>query len=57
MHLQGLSPEAHYRVKVLDAKKASLPESVTGSYLMQYGVSVDLRGDYDATSIELERMP
>jgi alpha-galactosidase len=58
VRLEGLDPAAHYRVKPLDGKKVtSLPETVTGSYLMQYGVQFELKGDYDATSIELERVP
>jgi alpha-galactosidase len=52
--LQGLTPEATYRVRPTDdALKGS--EAVSGAYLMHHGVELNLRGDYGGTLVILER--
>ncbi len=64
VHLQGLDPNAQYRLKPLEAGASAggprgpkLPDTVTGSYLMEVGLQLPLRGDYDSASILIERLP
>jgi alpha-galactosidase len=57
LNLQGLDPKARYRITVLDEDKAKPPSEASGSYLMHFGLSLNLRGDYDSTSVLLERLP
>jgi alpha-galactosidase len=67
IYLRGLDEAAVYRVKTIDGKLVS-PGSgaapppggagvtLSGSYLMNYGLNFELAGDFDSTSIVLERM-
>lgn len=57
LYLRGLDPNARYRITALDSDKAKLPAEASGSYLMNFGVELGLRGDYDSTSVLLERLP
>ena len=57
VRLQGLDPKAAYRVHALDASKYAGEGTVRGSVLMGAGVKLKLEGDYDATALELERLP
>ncbi|MDE3195034.1 MAG: alpha-galactosidase [Acidobacteriota bacterium] len=52
IRLEGLDPKAAYSVQVLGQNSA---QQFSGAYLMQYGVSVRLTGDYDSTSVLLQR--
>jgi len=57
VRLEGLSPTAMYRVVPLDAKKVpGLAVEVNGSQLMGEGIQFNLRGDYDAVAVRLERI-
>jgi alpha-galactosidase len=56
VQLQGLDSAAQYRVHALDPKISSGEEVVSGAVLMHLGVRLDLRGDYDATALVLERL-
>jgi alpha-galactosidase len=58
--LQGLDEEAIYSVTLFDGKarprSAPPPGKLSGAYLMNHGVALPLTGDYDATSIKLDRI-
>jgi alpha-galactosidase len=55
--LRGLEENAMYKVQAIDA--AQLPEmgNLSGAYLMHHGLDLKLRGDYDSTSVMLEKLP
>lgn len=57
LHLRGLSEDATYSLNTIDDKLENKREKVSGAYLMHYGIQLRLRGDYDATAIELNRVP
>ena len=52
IRLLGLDPAATYRVRVLGQQNT---QELSGAYLMENGVTVRLTGDYDSTSVLLER--
>jgi alpha-galactosidase len=58
--LRGLDEKANYSVTVFDGKTrphgAPMPAKLGGAYLMNHGLLLPLTGDYDATSIKLERV-
>lgn len=58
--LRGLDEKATYSVTVFDGKSrprgAPIPAELSGAYLMNHGFALPLTGDYDATSIKLERV-
>lgn len=53
IRLAGLDARATYRVQVLGESQT---QTLSGAYLMSQGVNVSLRGDYDSTSVLLERV-
>jgi alpha-galactosidase len=53
--LRGLEEAARYRLTTVDDKLAEKSETMTGSYLMHRGLDFNLRGDYDSTSVVLEK--
>lgn len=55
IRLQGLDEKAMYKVEATDGKLAERQPQLSGAYLMRVGLNVNLRGDYDATAIVLER--
>lgn len=56
VRLQGLNPEAMYRLHPLDPAKYKGDVTISGALLMGDGVSIRLQGDYDSTAIALERV-
>jgi alpha-galactosidase len=54
--LQGLDPRAVYQVRSLDGKLVEKLETASGAYLLAHGLTFDLKGDFDATVVVLERM-
>jgi alpha-galactosidase len=52
LHLQGLDPRAIYQLELWDG---TMLEKSSGAYLMQNGIHVTLRGDYDSTAILLHQ--
>jgi alpha-galactosidase len=56
LNLQGLDPAAKYRITALDQHKSSLLAEASGNYLMHFGITLLLRGDYDSTSVLLEKV-
>jgi len=56
VYLRGLDPAAVYRVKRIDGKLTDPQESLSGGYLMNHGLNFNLEGDFDGTSVELEKV-
>ena len=56
LRLQGLAEDATYSITTIDDKLEEKVERVRGAYLMHHGIRLRLRGDYDATAIELDRV-
>ena len=57
VRLRGLSPEAVYRIERIDSGRlADTAQTLSGAALMERGLTFNLRGDFDATSIRLERV-
>ena len=57
IRLRGLDDRGVYRVKALDSSKLREKlETVSGAYLQSHGLNINLTGDYDSTSILLERV-
>jgi alpha-galactosidase len=55
IYLRGLKPDAVYRIAALDGKLSSdTPVVASGTFWMQRGVDVDLRGDFRAAAFTLE---
>jgi alpha-galactosidase len=53
--LRGLKADAMYRVATLDGKpSADSPTVASGSFWMQHGVDVDMRGDFQDAAFTLE---
>jgi alpha-galactosidase len=52
IHLRGLDPKAIYRLEGFDGKTSEW----SGTYLMERGVDLRLRGDFDSTVVVLERV-
>jgi alpha-galactosidase len=53
LYLEGLDPRAEYQLEALDGQ---LTQKLSGAYLMQNGLSVRLRGDFDSTAVLLHRV-
>ena len=57
IRLRGLDEKAIYKVEATDGKLAGARNrQYSGAYLMHVGLNVNLRGDYDATAIVLEKI-
>jgi alpha-galactosidase len=55
--LRGLDETAMYKVQPIDPAQVTETESVSGAYLMHHGINLTLHGDYDSTSVILEKQP
>jgi len=55
IRLHGLDEKAMYKLESTDGKLQERQPQLSGAYLMRVGLNVNLRGDYDATAIVLER--
>jgi len=55
--LRGLEENAMYKVQAIDAQQLPDMGNVSGAYLMHHGLDLKLRGDYDSTSVTLEKLP
>jgi hypothetical protein len=49
-------PEAVYRIERLDDRLVDRQQTLSGAALMERGLTFDLRGDFDVTSILLGRV-
>ena len=56
LYLRGLDERALYRVKALDDKLVEDRELLSGSFLMNHGLNLKLIGDYDSTSVLLQKV-
>jgi alpha-galactosidase len=56
IYLRGLDPNARYRVTPLDGKQREQQQVLTGAFLMDSGLHFNLRNDYDATAVVLDRV-
>lgn len=56
IYLRGLQPDALYRAKPFDHKLLEKQTELSGSYLMSHGLDLRLTGDYDSTSVLLEKV-
>jgi alpha-galactosidase len=55
VQLQGLDPNATYRLQPLDATKLRGELDATGAQLMGQGIDVHLTGDFDSTAVVVTR--
>jgi alpha-galactosidase len=55
IHLRGLDERGIYKVESVNNKLVERQPQFSGAYLMNVGVNVNLRGDFDATAIILDR--
>jgi alpha-galactosidase len=56
IRLRGLDPRAMYRIESIDGKSTEKQPQLSGAYLMEAGLNLNLRGDFDATAVVLERV-
>jgi alpha-galactosidase len=57
LYLHGLDERALYRLKAIDDDKLIEKQRVlSGSYLMNAGLNFNLEGDFNSTSVLLERV-
>ena len=56
IRLRGLDPRAMYRIESMDGKLNEKQSRLSGAYLMEAGLNLNLRGDFDATAVVLERV-
>jgi alpha-galactosidase len=55
IYLRGLKADAMYRITALDERlPAASPAVASGTFWMQHGVDVDLRGDFQAAAFTLD---
>jgi alpha-galactosidase len=55
IYFRGLKPDTMYRIAELHGKlSVNTPEVASGSFWMQHGVDVELRGDFQAAAFTLE---
>ena len=53
--LHGLAEDALYKVEAIDPGQVQEVGTISGAYLMHHGLNLNLRGDYDSTSVILEK--
>ena len=57
IRLRGLDEHGVYRIKALDGNAlVEKLETASGAYLQDHGLNLDLKGDYDSTSVLLDRV-
>jgi alpha-galactosidase len=56
IRLRGLDAQAMYKVEATEGKLMERQQQFSGAYLMRAGLNVNLRADYDATAIVLDRI-
>jgi alpha-galactosidase len=54
--LAGLNPRFVYRLESVDGKLSNTETEASGAYLMDSGVNLNLRGDYDSTALVVTRV-
>jgi len=53
--LNGLEPDARYKVEAIDPGQVQESGVLSGAYLMHHGIHLNLHSDYDSTSVILEK--
>jgi alpha-galactosidase len=53
--LRGLAEDAVYKVEAIDPGQVQEVGTVSGAYLMHHGLDLNLQGDYDSTSVILQK--
>jgi hypothetical protein len=53
--LNGLEPDARYKVEAIDPGQVQEAGVLSGAYLMHHGIHLNLHSDYDSTSVILEK--
>jgi alpha-galactosidase len=56
LRLRGLDANAIYEIRPFDPETFKELHRMTGDYLMNHGIDLDLQGDYGATTLTLERV-
>jgi alpha-galactosidase len=56
VHLAGLDPKAIYKLEAIDNKLMDTQSELSGAYLMENGLHLRLRGDFDSTLVLLHRV-
>jgi alpha-galactosidase len=56
VYLRGLDRQAVYRVESIDGKLQEKQVELSGAYLMQRGLQLSLKGDFDSTAVILDRV-
>ena len=58
LQLEGLDPSAEYKVTWIEGKgRPGTPASASGAWWMNHGVAIDMKGDYQAAALHLDRQP
>ena len=56
LELRGLDPDAQYKLAFIEGKALSgTPDRASGDWWMHHGISLDLRGDFQAAAFRLDR--
>jgi alpha-galactosidase len=56
IHLQGLDPQARYRLRVVAGKpEENTPVEASGAYWTSEGIQLMLKGDFQAAAVVLDR--
>jgi alpha-galactosidase len=56
IYLQGLNPRSLYRLESIDHKLVDKQPEMSGAWLMQNGLDLELKGDFDSTLVLLHRV-
>ena len=56
VYLRGLDPAGVYRVRRIDGRLVEPQERLSGAFLMNHGLNFKLQGDFDSTSLVLEKV-
>ncbi len=56
IYLQGLSSRSVYRIESVDEKLKGAPMELSGAYLMGHGLQLELKGDFEATAVILQKV-
>ena len=58
LQLEGLDPSAEYKATWIEGKgRPGTPASASGAWWMNHGVAIDMKGDYQAAALHLDRQP
>jgi alpha-galactosidase len=56
IYLQGLDRRAVYRLESIDGKLLDKQSELSGAWLMQNGLHLELKGDFDSTLVLIHRV-